>query len=135
MNHLLLFIVGLLAYCLPANEEQAAATLVLYRKKELMGTAFDLSINGQTLSQSIVPNRYFVVEVPAGPLQIQSSAWNATTRVLKLQVEAGKKYYIKGQEEVDFLQKYLRLILVEPEKAQLEMKKCKGLVLTLPKKD
>jgi hypothetical protein len=135
MNYLLIFIVGLLACCFSSDEESTPATLVIYRKKEFMGTAFDISINGQVLSQSITPNRYFLVEVPAGPLQIQSSAWTATTRVLKLQVEAGKKYYVKGQEEVDFLQKYLRLILMEPEKAQLEMKKCKGLVLTLPKKD
>ncbi len=135
MNHLLLFIVGFLGLLCSADEDDTKATLVLYRKKEFMGTGFDISINGQTLSQALIPNQYFVIEVPSGQVQIQSSAWLAVTRVLKLDVEAGKKYFIKGQEEVDFMQKYLRLILMEPEKAQLEMKKCKGLVLTLPKKD
>ncbi len=123
MNNLIVFLllcVGLTS----AKRSQSTATIVMYREAEFMGrTAFEIKVNGQHLL-NLPPKTHTIFTVPEGDLAIESYIFRGTKRMLKFSVKAGATYYIKTYAEIDFLDAYLRMMVVDELTAKAEMKKC-----------
>lgn len=101
------------------------ARIIIYRQREFGGNPYQIVINGTKIG-TLSTNRYFVVEVPAGRVKVESTWWNRTDRqTLWLTLQPGQTQYVKAVEELDFLSRRLLLAPVREEKAQAEMKKIK----------
>jgi hypothetical protein len=106
-------------------------TIIMYRKAELFGGSFKIKVNGQE-ALSLSTKVYTTISAPAGPIRIESSAYRSTTRILKFTVEAGKTYYIKASSEVDFMDSYLRMMVVQEAEAKADIGKYKFVPSKLP---
>jgi hypothetical protein len=99
--------------------------IILYRGAEFLTTTeYQIRVNDQETA-SLNSKSFIQIYVKEGQVAVVSSGYRAAKRVLKLSIKASNTYYIRSYEELDFLDKYLRMQVVEEETAKKEMKKCK----------
>lgn len=119
----LVCVVGVLI-ALASSENLEKATLILYREREFLGTAHEIRINDKLVAE-LPANSYMEIQVTAGKTNVESYVYRGSKRSISLQTEAGRVYYIKAYEEVDFWDRYLVMQSVGAETAIKEMKKCR----------
>lgn len=76
--------------------ESGKAVIFVYREKSLKGAALkkDLWVNGQCLGES-ARGVYFFKQVDGGQSHVVSTESEFSPNHLRVQTEAGKKYYVK----------------------------------------
>ncbi len=100
------------------------ATLTIYRKKEFFGDGAEIRLNGTVVVKNLGSNRSATLDVPAGRLRLESSVgYLGDRQTLGLTVEAGKRYFVKGVYDADFLTRTLYLVPVGEEQARQEMRR------------
>lgn len=122
MKTLFIYLCLYILVVVTVEPQPTKATIIMYRKAELFGGAFKIKVNGQE-ALSLATKAYTTINAPAGPISIESSAYRSSTRILKFTVEAGKTYYIKTYSEVDFMDSYLRMMVVPEDEAKADMGK------------
>jgi hypothetical protein len=135
MNAHLLVQLWLLLSGLPSEVGQPRspqARLIIYRTREFGGGTYTINVNGQKLAK-LPSNRYVQVELPPGRIKIESARDYVTeNQTLWLDAQAGRTYYVKAIEEVDFLSQMLLLVSVGPGQAQRELPGIKPVSLPRP---
>lgn len=120
-------IIGLLIFpLLHWGDPAEKAHLIIYRERELFSNSYTLKINQQVVAD--FPARsYLDLQLSSGPIEIESVGYRANRRVLKLVLAPGQTYYVKAYEEVDFMDRKLRLQVVSPATAAAEMTRLRRL--------
>lgn len=87
-------------------QEPALAKLVIYRRTSFFGGYCELWVNNEAVAQGFRSNTYFELEVPPGNLRLLTTGrptWAISSKRFRLQVEAGKTYYIEVVLDYDFI--------------------------------
>ncbi|RFP64363.1 DUF2846 domain-containing protein [Hymenobacter lapidiphilus] len=113
----------------PPAPQSTPARLVIYRQREFYGTSYAIKINDKQWG-SLPTNRYLQLEVAPGRVKIESVSYPSDNQITRLEVQAGRTYYIKAVEEVDFLTRTLLMAPVSEEQGQRETQRLK---LTVPR--
>lgn len=101
------------------------ARLVIYRHREFGGNAYEIKINGRK-GGSLPTNRYLQLDVQPGRVKIESvKDYFSENQTVQLDVQAGRTYYVKAVEEVDFLTRTLLLAPVREQQGQQEVQSLK----------
>lgn len=89
-----------------APQEAELSKLVFYRRASFFRGHLELWAKDEAVAKGFQGNTYFELEVPSGELQLLTTgrpAWAISSRRFRMQVEAGKTYYIEVALDYDFI--------------------------------
>jgi len=136
MKACLLVLAWLLLSSWPAAAQSvpgSQARLVVYRQREFGGNPYTLKLNEKVWAE-LPTNRYLQVDLPPGRVKIETATdYFSESQTLWLTLRAGRTYYVKAVEDVDFMTRTLLLALLSDEQGQRETQGLKPAPLQLPK--
>lgn len=105
------------AQAAPANQ----ARLVIYRQREFGGNTYPIKLNEKEWG-ALPTNRYLQADLPPGQVKIEAATdYFSESQTLWLTLKAGRTYYVKAVEDVDFMTRTLLLALMGNEQGQREL--------------
>ncbi|HKI97982.1 MAG TPA: DUF2846 domain-containing protein [bacterium] len=88
------------------------ALVYLYRPSPAGGTTvFDVAVNGAYIGKTL-PGSYYLIEAPAGALDLQSLGDN--TAELQLKVRPGKRYYVRQRYALSLFTGRASMAVMDP---------------------
>lgn len=100
----------------PANQ----ARLVVYRQREFGGSTYTLKLNDKEWG-ALPTNRYLQTDLPPGRIKLEAATdYFSESQTLWLTLRAGRTYYVKAIEDVDFMTRTLLIALMSDEQGQRE---------------
>jgi hypothetical protein len=96
------------------------ARLVVYRQREFGGTPYTLKLNDKVWG--VLPtNRYLQADLPPGRIKLTAATdYFSESQTLWVTLRAGRTYYVKAVEDVDFMTRTLLIALMTDEQGQRE---------------
>jgi hypothetical protein len=136
MKACLLVLAWLLLSSWPAAAQSAPgsqARLVVYRQREFGGNPYTIKLNEKAWSE-LPTNRYLQIDLPPGRVKIETATdYFTESQTLWLTLRAGRTYYVKAVEDVDFMTRTLLLALLSDEQGQRETQGLKPATVRLLK--
>lgn len=96
------------------------ARLVVYRQREFGGNPYTLKLNDKVWG--VLPtNRYLQADLPPGRIKLTAATdYFSESQTLWVTLRAGRTYYVKAVEDVDFMTRTLLIALMTDEQGQRE---------------
>lgn len=117
----------------PQPAQSNPAHLIIYRQREFDGSPYTIRINDQKWGE-LPTKRYLQLDLPPGRVKIESAKdYFAENQTVQLDMQAGRTYYVKAVEEVDFLTRTLLLAPVSVAQGQRELQGLKPADLPRPR--
>ena len=105
------------AQAAPANQ----ARLVVYRQREFGGSTYTIKLNDKEWSE-LPTNRYLQADLPPGRIKIEAATdYFSESQTLWLTLRAGRTYYVKAVEDIDFMTRTLLIALMSDEQGLREV--------------
>lgn len=102
----------------PANQ----ARLIIYRQREFGGNTYALKLNEKEWG-ALPTNRYLQVDLPPGRIKLEAAGdYFSESQTLWVTLRAGRTYYVKAVEDVDFMTRTLLLALMSDEQGPRELR-------------
>ncbi len=109
----------------PEQFRTETATLYIYRGREFGSFSYGIILNGEKVG-SLSTNRFIRLSVPAGKTVLQGrQSYLVRGKPAYFTADAGKTYFVKAIEDVDFMTRYLRFGFVSEEQAKRELARIK----------
>ena len=107
-----------------AAAQEAPATqahLVIYRQREFGGNPYTIKLNDKEWG-ALPTNRYLQADLPPGRIKIEAATdYFSESQTLWVTLRAGRTYYVKAVEDVDFMTRTLLIALMGDEQGQREV--------------
>ncbi len=113
----------------PQSPGPGRAMLKIYQKSSYISSMFMLKINDQVVADPLHTRRWFMVQVPAGRLTLQTAVRSRyptyESKTFYLDVEPGETYYLEAVTDFDFMITRMYLYQRKEREARSAIKKMK----------